>query len=317
MILTLTLSPVLDKSATVPRFQPGHKLRCQELRYHPGGGGINVSRALHELGAATCALFPYGGPGGELLTQLLQREGVPYKGIRSESATRASFSVDSESGNEQFRFVEPAVPLARTELEQLLRWDNWPDAAWLVLSGSMPPGLPAGFLGRVVQQARRRGMQVVADTSGPALQELLQAGSYLAKPSLAELEFLTGTPGLTASDVQAAARSLLGRYPLSALVVSLGADGACLVTPEDTQLIPAPPATATSTVGAGDSLVAGLVWRLSEGDTLPAATAFGVACGSAATEGHGTDLFTRAAAWRKYADLKNWLNRPAAALVIR
>lgn len=302
MILTLTLSPVLDKSAAIGRLVPDQKLRCSAIRVHAGGGGVNVSRAVHLLGGDTCALFPAGGAAGRKLEALLEQARVPFRSIPVSGETRESFSVTDGETNEQYRFVHPGVPLGRTELEQLLLWDTGTiEASYFVISGGLPPGLPAGYLGRAVQQAKRYGMRVVVDSSGPALEELLQAGIYLLKPSLSELSALAGRDSLTGSEAEAAARILIKQYSMQAVLVSLGAAGALMVCADAVRRIPAPPVCRKSTIGAGDSLVAGTVWMLDEGATLPEAADFGVACGSAATEGEGTDLFTRKAAWRCYS----------------
>ncbi|GAB4092550.1 1-phosphofructokinase family hexose kinase [Flaviaesturariibacter terrae] len=293
MIVTLTLNPALDLSFRVPQLLPEKKLRGSGLRVDAGGGGINVSRAVHILGGSTLALFPSGGCSGQRLREELQKAGIPVRSVESSAETRESVSVLSEDDGQQYRFVLPGEPLEPEVLEQLLATDLPPETTALIISGSMPPRLPGGYLRRWVLKARKAGIRVLGDSSGEALEELLGAGIYLLKPSLRELAALSDNPSLTAADVEQVAKDLIARYNVSAFVVSLGAAGALLVSRNETQHFAAPPLQVKSSAGAGDSLLAGLAWKLGTSANLSDAVAFGVACGSAATQHEGTQLFTR------------------------
>jgi 6-phosphofructokinase 2 len=162
--------------------------------------------------------------------------------------------------------------------------------AYIVISGSLPAGLPNDIFRRLAHIARKKNARLVVDTSGKPLGDAVQAGAYLVKPNLTELAMLTGSGELTASTAGNAARELLRNSGCSVIVVSLGALGAILVTEKTAIEIKPPALEVVSTVGAGDSLVAGLVYWLSLGKSLLEATRFGVACGSAATLNPGSEL---------------------------
>ncbi|MDO7852456.1 1-phosphofructokinase family hexose kinase [Hymenobacter convexus] len=313
-IATLTLSPALDKSTHVAGLVPDRKLHCARPTVDAGGGGINVSRGLRRLGTLSVAVFPAGGPAGRCLQDLLAAEGIAHRVVPIQDATRENFVVLDTATHQQYRFGMPAARLTPAEQHEVLvacaQFVRRPEL--LVVSGSLPPGVSPTFLGKVVRQARQAGTKVIVDTSGPALRHAIEAGAYLIKPNLRELNELTGGPALDRAAVPGAARELLKNSSCEAVVVSLGPDGACLVTRDGEDFVPAPPVTRRSTVGAGDSLVAGLVHALAQGQGLPEAVRLGVACGTAATLNPGTELFHRADAERLYQKLLQTM--PAAGV---
>ncbi|MBJ6111620.1 1-phosphofructokinase family hexose kinase [Hymenobacter sp. BT523] len=306
VVVTLTLSPALDKSTSVPTLVPDQKLHCAAPTVAAGGGGINVARGLRRLGTLATAVFPAGGPTGACLQELLTAEGIAQCVVPTQAPTRENLEIEETSTGRQYRFGMPAAALSAAEQQRLL--DALADFVrppqLLVVSGSLPPGVAPGFLGQVVRQAHAAGTRVVADTSGPALCEAVAAGAFLIKPNREELGQLAGT-GPLADDAAllAAARPLVGPGGCGAVLVSLGAQGACLVAPGLEEFIAAPAAKRRSTVGAGDSLVAGLVHALAHGHSLREAARLGVACGTAATLNPGTELFHRADAEALYREL--------------
>jgi 6-phosphofructokinase 2 len=292
---------------------PDQKLRCAAPRFEPGGGGINVSRALKRLGADSLAVFPVGGPTGTLLQELLTQEQIRQQTVATEARTRENFIVVDASTGRQYRFGMPGTPLSAPEQQQVLdvlqALPTLPD--YLVISGSLPPGVEPEFVVRIVRAAKARGVKVVLDTSGPALQQVLQEGVYLIKPNVGELSKMAGVDELDDEAVAAAARQLVQEGKAEIVVVSLGPQGACMVTKDVVDHVPAPAVKRRSTVGAGDSMVAGLVYGLATGRSVREAVRLGVACGSAATMNPGTELFKKADVDRLYA----WLcqSMPAAA----
>ncbi len=294
-IITITLNPAIDKSASIEHIVPEHKLRCKDIKYEPGGGGINVARAIKRLGGNALAVFSSGGYSGLLMQDLLKKEDISFLPVKVRDWTRENFIVVETSTNRQFRFGMPGPEMSLTEAEQFLdaldKIDPKPD--FIVASGSLPPGLPADFYARMAKSAKSLGAKFILDTSGKALQLAIDEGVYLVKPNLGELSKLAKVDSITAEQVEMFAKQLIYKNNSKVVVVSMGAAGAMLVSDERTEHIPAPPVHKKSTVGAGDSMVAGMVYSLSQGDGLTDMVKFGVACGTAATMNSGTELFIK------------------------
>lgn len=291
MILTLTLNPAIDKSTTVAGLVPEHKLRCTPPVYQPGGGGINVARALGKLGTASTAVYLAGGHSGAFFTELLAAEALDTQVVPIAEPTRESFVVVDTITNQQYRFGMDGPMISEAEWRACLAAVAARlDGAYLVASGSLPPGIPTDFYARLADLARTRGTRLILDTSGEALQRATEAGVYLIKPNLNELSRLSGVDKLELEQVDDAARALVERGVAEIVVVSLGPQGALLVNRETIEYAPAPTVKKRSTVGAGDSMVAGLTLALSRGWSMADVVRYGVACGSAATMNEGTEL---------------------------
>lgn len=291
-ILTVTMNPALDLFTTVERVQPTHKLRCASPVVHPGGGGINVARVLARHGADVLALHPVGGVTGAQLQALLQAEGVPTRAIAIAGETRESFSVHETTTGLDWRFVLPGPTLAEPE------WQACLDAAaavplqsgLAVASGSLPPGVPEDFYARLATRLARGGVRLAVDSSGPALARALEAGVFLAKPSLRELGEFSGAPLDTREQQLAACRRIVAAGRAGMIALSLGAGGALLVTAQHAWYAPALPVEVASTIGAGDSFLAGLVLAIARGEALAGALAQGIAASAAALLTSGTAL---------------------------
>jgi 6-phosphofructokinase 2 len=204
-IVTLTMNPAIDVSASVDYVVPDDKLRCGSPTYEPGGGGINVARAIRKLGGGALALFPAGGPAGALLGELLTAEGVPHRRLPVGGWTRENLNVAERMTGRQFRFVMPGPTLAEPEWKTILLDLRMLDPAprFLVANGSLPPGVPADFYARLARSLRDRGVALVLDASGEPLRHAIAEGIYLLKPSLREFEELTGEPGCEESRLTA------------------------------------------------------------------------------------------------------------------
>jgi 6-phosphofructokinase 2 len=290
-IVTLTMNPALDIATTTDRVVPRHKLRCEAPRYDPGGGGINVARAVHALGGDALAIFPAGGAAGEMIQHLLRQEGVPHRTIPVAGFTRASLAVDERISGSQYRFILPGPEIGDAEQERCLDAvsEAMATAAYVVASGSLPLGTPDDFYRRVADLAQSHGKRLALDSSGQALREAGH-GIYLLKPSLRELEELTGRTIGTDRAEEQAAKELIAQGRSEVVVLSLGSRGAVLVTAEETVRFPAIRVAAKSTVGAGDSMLAGILVGLVRGLELREAVRFGMAAGAAALLGRGTQL---------------------------
>lgn len=300
-ILTLTLNPAIDKSTRVITMEPESKLRCSEVLNEPGGGGINVSKALKKLNAPSVALFPAGGHNGEMLKSLLAAEEIPFHSTNSTVETRENWVVLEESTNNQFRFTFPGRSFEEQVLKDLIEDIKSFSPDYVVASGSLPPGLPDYFYGLIVKTANAMGAKCIVDTSGPALQALQGRHAYLIKPNIGELCKMLNINRLERDEVPDAAQQAVRDGFAEVIAVSMGPDGAWLVTDTKRYFAPAPPVKKKSTVGAGDSMVAGITYMLEKQESLRQALHFGVACGSAATMNDGTQLFKPADVERLYA----------------
>jgi 6-phosphofructokinase 2 len=294
-IVTLTMNPALDITTSVDRVRPTDKLRCRGARHDPGGGGINVARIACALGASAAAVFPAGGPTGDVVADLLAAEGVPFHRVKIDGRTRESFTVNEECSRQQYRFVLPGPRLTFAERAQCL--DELRIAAktaqFVVVSGSLPPGVPPDFYQLITDVCADLGTRLILDTSGAGLQHI-SSGVFLLKPSVRELRECFGRELATEADQVAAAQELVDHGQAQVVVVSLGGRGALLVTAHASHCFPAIRMRSGSGVGAGDAMVAAITVGLSRGWPLTKSVRFGVAAGAAMLMTPGTAVCNRA-----------------------
>lgn len=290
-IVTLTMNPALDIATSIERIVPERKLRCDVPRYDPGGGGINVARVIHSLGADALAIFPAGGAAGEWIGHLLRQEGVAYSAITIGGFTRESLNVVERESGRQYRFILPGPEIGSHDQQRCLEALEAAavDAEYIVASGSLPRGVPEDFYARVGDVARRLGRRLVLDTSGLALRHA-GTGIHLLKPSLSELESLLGHSIRDEREEEQAARSLIEQGRCEIAVVSLGARGALLASKAGVERLPAVQIASKTAVGAGDAMLAGILVGLTRGFGLGEAVCFGIAAGTAALLAAGTQL---------------------------
>lgn len=290
-IVTLTINPALDMSTSVKKMVPFTKMRCAQAHRDPGGGGINVARVLKRLGIDATAIYPAGGATGQLLATLLEHEGVRSIVIPALNDTREDITIFDETTREQFRLVFPGDPLGDMEWQECLgsiaRFT--PSPAFVIASGSLPAGVPHDFFGRVAQAAKAPS-KVIVDTSGPFLKAALEAGVYLIKPNLREFRELAGIAASDDATLIEAGRRLFDRYRIEVIAVSMGEDGALLMTRDVALRANGLPIEPISVSGAGDSFLAAMVWSLVNHSSLEMALRYGVAGGSAALLNPGTGL---------------------------
>lgn len=258
---TLTLNPSVDLLTTTPQVMDTHKMRCTSPIYHPGGGGINVARVVHRLGGTVQAVWLGGGSMGHRLAELLDSETLPHRQLLTPQETRMGFSVHELETARDFRFVLPGPATEALVLEQCLQgfYQHAAESLCWVLSGSLAPGMAEGVYADIARQAQAMGKHLIMDTSGAALMAALRIGAFMVKPSLREMEDIAGHPLPTNAQRLAQARQWLAQWPVRVVALSLGAEGAMLVTREGAWLAPALPVTVRSTIGAGDSFVGGFV----------------------------------------------------------
>ena len=307
-IVTLTMNPALDKSTRTPYVTAEDKLRCATLTVEPGGGGVNVSRAIHQLGGDSLLLYLGGGLNGQAFDLLLQARGLRAQRLPINGMTRESFTVFEESSTHQYRFNMPGPTLDEAEWRGVLATVAAlePMPTYLVASGSLPPGAPQDFYVQLAQTVAEWPTQVVVDTSGPALHALIrsQVPLFLIKPNLRELAALVGSELEGDEAIVSAARTVMAQSHITVMVVSLGGAGVLLVTRELAVHLRAPTVPIRSKIGAGDSSVAGIVLALARGLPLIEAVRFGVATGSATVMTPGTELCRRQDAERLYEQMR-------------
>ncbi|PXY44595.1 1-phosphofructokinase family hexose kinase [Flavobacterium hydrophilum] len=304
-IVTLTVNPSVDKSTHFSGLIAEQKIRCKDPLFDAGGGGINVSKAIERLGGSSLAVFTSGGPVGEMLKELVTKEKIDYEVIETETGTRENFIAVDDNTNSQYRFGFDGDVLTDSEVEKLLETISNLKPKFLVASGSLNEGLSSDFYQKVAEIAKTSNSKLIVDTSGQALKKVLETGAYLIKPNVGELAKLVGVERLEIDEVNEAAKKIIADGRAEIVVVSLGPQGAVLVTKNEYEFVPAPNVAKKSTVGAGDSMVGGMVWALSQNRSLKEVIRWGVACGSAATMNEGTQLFKFEDANRLFEWLKN------------
>jgi 6-phosphofructokinase 2 len=305
-IVTITMNPALDSSTSVQQVVAEDKLRCRAPSHEPGGGGINVSRAISHLGGESTTVFLAGGPNGELLTSLLQDEGIACSPIRVAANTRNNLVVNERTSDRQYRFAMPGGTVERAEWEGVLSEleDLSPTPDFVVASGSLPPGVPDDFYRRVVKLGSRLGCRVVVDTSGTPLERAAAKGLYLVKPNLREFRQMTGRELHDDVEIERSVRNAVKRGIAEVVLLSLGAGGAILGTAEGVVRFRTPTVEIRSKIGAGDSMTAGAVLSLSRGADVQDAAMYAVAAGAAAVMTPGTELCRKEDTDRLYATLK-------------
>ena len=304
-IVTITLNPALDKSITVPELIPEKKLRALSSKVEPGGGGINISRALKKLGVVSEAIILSGGYTGKTLESLLAKEQVAFTSIVTAGDTRENFVVFDEDKKLQYRFGMPGEAVSDQELELLMQAIvNCVYAGYVVVSGSLPPGTSTTVFHKIAIIAEKLNAKLIIDTSGDGLKAAVKEGLYLIKPNLRELASLVGKDWIEVSDVVETARQVIAAGACKAMAVSMGADGAMLITATEHFQTAAPKAPVLSTVGAGDSMVAGMLAAITKGWGWEHVLQYGVAAGSAATLHKGTELCSLADTERIFAQIK-------------
>jgi 6-phosphofructokinase 2 len=304
-ILTITMNPAIDKSSSVDHVVAERKLRCTSPQFEPGGGGVNVSRAIQKLGGRSRLFYPAGGLTGTRLHNLLEQEGLDHKPFSIDGMIRENLVILEESTGQQYRFGMPGPKFQDKEWEQFLDeltvMDPVPD--FVVASGSLPPGVPPDFYAQVARVVRKRGAKTIVDVSGKALQEAVEEGVFLIKPNVGEFRELIGEKIKEKSQLKAEAQKMVKNGQCEMLVISLGAAGALAVSKDFAEHILPPTVPIVSKVGAGDSMVAGITLSLARGKSLWESVLFGVATGTAAVMTPGTELCRREDAERLHESM--------------
>jgi len=291
MIATVTLNPSLDRTVAVEELVLDEANRWTSLRRDPGGKGINVSRVIHELGGKTVAYGFIGGIDGETLKHLLQQQGVHFEFTQIKGEIRSNFIIADESTCRQTRIDAPGPHIMRHELQKLVQKVKHisPKPDYLVFAGSVPPAVPDDIYRQLIESANNNGIKTVLDSDNKWLKQGIKAKPNVIKPNVHEAEELLETH-LRSEGAIANALKFLVDSGIEVAVISRGKEGLIAAKGEDIVKAVPPQVEVRSTVGAGDSTIAGLVLKLNEGLGLEEACRWAVAAGTAATLTPGTEL---------------------------
>ncbi|MBK7816653.1 MAG: 1-phosphofructokinase family hexose kinase [Sphingobacteriaceae bacterium] len=260
--------------------------------FEAGGGGINVSRALRNFKTDSLCIYISGGYTGRILNNLVYHEQLNAEPVSSTAYTRENFIVFENQTHLQFRFGMPVNPVPKKEWQEVITKLKKQNAKYLVLSGSVWPDIDRQFFSELQKYIKKNKVNFVVDTAGNALRTVLKTGAFLIKPNQNEFSQLFGKKQLNAKQIVARSKQLIKQGMVKNILVSLGGEGAVLINEKEaTQFIP-PKLKIKSTVGAGDTMVAGIVYQLNKGQTISEAVKFGVACGSATSINSGMQLGT-------------------------
>lgn len=293
MIFTVTLNPAVDRELTVDDIAFNTVLRAAEWRVDCGGKGFNVARMLRSLGVSSMALGFAAGKSGELLQEKLRALGIETEFVWVEGETRTNVSIVSAENGRYVKVNEPGPAISKADLDKLARQvaDRVQAGDWWVLAGSLPPGVSPAYYSELIAIIRSAGAKVFLDTSDEALRQSCAAGPQLVKPNAEEAHALTGLPVSTPEEIAAVGAAIQDMGPES-VVISMGDKGALLVDGGNAWLASTPKIVERNPIGAGDSMVAGMVWGLSRGDAMPDALCKGIACGAATAGQSGTSVGT-------------------------
>jgi 1-phosphofructokinase family hexose kinase len=293
MIFTVTLNPAVDRELTVDDIAFNTVLRANGWRVDCGGKGFNVARMLKSLGVSSTALGFAAGKSGELLQAKLQELGVETGFVWVAGETRTNVSIVSAENGRYVKVNEPGPAISKADLDKLAQQvaDRVRAGDWWVLAGSLPPGVSPAYYSELIAIIRSAGAKVFLDTSDEALRGSCAAGPQLVKPNAEEAQALTGLPVSTPEEIAAVGAAIRKMGPES-VVISMGDKGAMLVDGGNAWLASTPKIVERNPIGAGDSMVGGMVWGLSRGDAMPDALCKGIACGAATAGRSGTTVGT-------------------------
>lgn len=263
MAVTVTLNPAIDQTLSIPGFAAGRVNRVAESRSNAGGKGVNVASFLADLGEDVTATGFLGAENSSLFDAVFQRKKIVDRFVRISGCTRVGIKIVDDATRQTTDINFPGLSPTSEEIEELFQRISAlaTQGGWFVLSGSVPAGAPDGIYAAMIESIHGRGGRVVLDTSGRPLREALASCPEVMKPNMDELSELAGRALESPADVLAAAESLLAQG-IQRVVVSMGGDGAVFVDREEALLARPPRVAVRSTVGAGDAMVAGIVYAM-------------------------------------------------------
>jgi 1-phosphofructokinase family hexose kinase len=289
LILTLTINPAIDRTIAVDKLVFEDRAYIQSTNDSAGGRGVNASRVLHDFGSKTTAVLTTGGDTGKQLKSLLAGVGFPTECVLVKSPTRTNLTISDKHGL-TLKLNEQGLAITAGELEAVRHAveQRMAKAQWLLICGSVPPGVPRQFYAELIEMAHAKKVKTLLDTDGPVLEAGMEAKPTAVKPNQAEAERLLHRALISRHQVLDAVRELKAMGP-EMVVLSLGGRGAIVAT--DRELLEAVPPRIEPVcpIGAGDALSAAFVWALSKRKTVADSLCWGVAAGTASTLLPGVD----------------------------
>lgn len=300
MILTLTVNPAIDRTITVDRLAFEDRAYILSSNDTPGGRGINAAMVIHAFGGKTIAVLPAGGTSGVRFEEFLKDCGFPVVVVRIKNKVRTNLTLTDKNGL-TMKLNEPGPTLTKaefTKLDKVVR-AKMEGVSWLMLCGSLPPGVPDTFYAGLIEFAHKKKIKTLLDTDGEALRYGMEAKPTVVKPNQAEAERLLNTALLTRTHYLSAAEKIL-RMGAECVLLSLGSRGVVSAAAGGVLEAIPPRVDAISPIGAGDALAAAFVYTLEEKKDFPEALRWGVAAGTASAALPGMQFATRAQAAKIY-----------------
>ena len=279
-VVTVTINPAIDQTIIIPNFTAGAVNRVQSSQMDAGGKGINVASFLADFGQPATATGFLGADNDGIFRRLFESKGIEDRCVRIAGQTRIGVKVSDEALHQTTDINFPGETPTQADIAHLFEIlaDLAATHEWFVLSGSIPRGVSDGIYAEMVQMLM--GKKVVLDTSGEGFRQAVPKGPWLIKPNVDELSEYAGERLESSKAIVEQARTLMGRYNIHSVVISMGKEGAIFVEGDETAWAAPPAVQVKSTVGAGDAMVAGIVTGkirgLSLAECARLATAFSV-----------------------------------------
>jgi 1-phosphofructokinase family hexose kinase len=281
LILTLTINPAVDRTVTVDKLVFEDRAYILGRAEAAGGRGVNASQVIHAFGGKTLALLTSGGAAGQRMEASLAGMGFPFEAVHVGAESRTNLTISDKQGL-TVKLNEVGAPLEPTEIQAIRELTEavLEKARWLMICGSMQPGVPPHFYCELIEMARKRGVKTLLDTDGEALQHALEAKPSAITPNQQEAERLLGRALLTRNQFLEALTRIHAMGPES-VILSLGSRGAMAVSPEGVFEALPPRIESLCPIGAGDALAAAFTWSMDKGRTFADSLRWGVATGTA------------------------------------
>lgn len=292
-VLTVTLNPAIDKTITLSDFKIGGLNRVKHLRMDPGGKGINVARVLKEFHVDVLTTGFIAGNQGKYLINQLEKQGIQINLSEVQGETRTNLKIVDETSNITTEINEQGFEITRTDIEKFSEqlYKKIDKGSILVLGGSLPNGAPANIYRKIIEVVQAKGAKVILDADGDALKEGIEAKPYAVKPNLQELEQYLNQPLETDQDLLFAGQQLLNKG-ISIVLISLGSKGAIIMNHQEAYRVKPFSIIPKSTVGAGDSMVAALVYCILEQKSFEEIARWTTTAGTVTAAKSGTQVCT-------------------------